>query len=66
VLGASKNHYFYRQVTEDHQWKSISTGGGVKKTVSGYGFPLVIGVINSLIKLFSETLNGFLEQQIFI
>jgi hypothetical protein len=27
VLGASKNHHFYRRVTEDRQWKSIFTGG---------------------------------------
>jgi hypothetical protein len=33
VLGASKNHHFYRRVTDDRQQKSISTGGWVKKTL---------------------------------
>jgi hypothetical protein len=34
VLGVSRNHHFYRRVTENRQWKSIFTGGRRNKTAS--------------------------------
>jgi hypothetical protein len=34
MLSASRNNYLYRQVTENRQWKSISTGGQGNKTDS--------------------------------
>jgi hypothetical protein len=54
VLGVSRNHYFYRRVTENRQWKSIFTGGRRNKTASGNRFSLAVGVIKPLVKIVSR------------
>jgi hypothetical protein len=52
VLGASKNHHFYRRVTEDRQ--SIFTGGRPNKTASENRFSLAVDVIKPPVQIVSR------------
>jgi hypothetical protein len=51
---ASRNHHFYRWVTENRQWKSIFPGGRRNKTASGNRFSLAVGVIKPPVKIVSR------------
>jgi hypothetical protein len=51
VLEASKNHHFYRWISKNRQWKSIFTGGWLKKTISQNLFPVRVDVIKPLVKI---------------
>jgi hypothetical protein len=53
VLGASKNHHFYRRVTEDRQCKSIFTGGRRNKTANENRFSLAVDVIKPPVQIVS-------------
>jgi hypothetical protein len=54
VLGASKNHHFYRRVTDDRHLKSIFTGGRRNKTASENRFSLVVDVIKPSVQIVSR------------
>jgi hypothetical protein len=57
VLEVSRNHHFYRRVTEDRQCKSIFTGGRRNKTASENRFSLAVDIIKPPVQIVSRKHN---------
>jgi hypothetical protein len=55
---ANRNHYFYRRVTEDLQWKSIFTGGRRNKTAIKPPLKIIFRNIKRVLKIANKIIFG--------